>query len=139
MVNPKSIFPEYYILRVKKFNDENPITALGEWMRYFKWGYIDPNTKVPGLIEAMERLNVLKLSEDDRKRYEYDLYDSHYEEDIVDTARFEGRELGKKEGLEQGRMEGIEQGRMLEKQALYERMKAAGIDPELINKLIESS
>ena len=151
MVNPKNVFPEYYILRVKKFDDENPATSLGEWMRYFKWGYIDPNTTVPGLKEAMERLNVLKLSEEDRKRYEYDLYDSHYEEDIVDTARFEGREEGLaqgreeglargleqglergrieglEQGLEQGRVEGLEQGRLLEKEAMAQKLKKAGI------------
>ena len=147
MVSPKSVFPEYYILRVKKFNDEEPETALGEWMRYFKWGYIDPNTKVAGLREAMERLDVLKLSEQDRKRYEYDLYDSHYEEDIVDTARFEGREeglaQGRKEGLEQGRMEGVEQGRMegleqgrlLEKEAMAKKMREAGIDLDIITMI----
>ena len=147
MVSPKSVFPEYYILRVKKFNDEEPETALGEWMRYFKWGYIDPNTTVPGLREAMERLDVLKLSEQDRKRYEYDLYDSHYEEDIVDTARFEGREeglaQGRKEGLEQGRMEGVEQGRMegleqgrlLEKEAMAKKMREAGIDLDIITMI----
>lgn len=135
MINPKNIFPEYFVLRVKKFNEEDPDTALGEWMRYFKWGYIDPETRVPGLKEALERLNVLKLSEEDRKRYEYDLYDSHYEEDIVDTARFEGRELGKKEGLEQGRVEGLEQGRLLEKQMLAQKMKEAGIEAELIKKI----
>lgn len=135
IVNPKSIFPEYYVLRVKKFNNENPLTALDEWMRYFKWGYIDPNTKVPGLKEAMKKLNILNLSEEDRKRYEYDLYDSYYEEDIVDTARFEGIQLGIKEGIEQGRKEGIEQGRMLEKQSLYEKMKEAGVDPKLIRRI----
>ena len=144
MVNPKNVFPEYYILRVKKFDDENPDTALGEWMRYFKWGYIDPETKVPGLREAKERLNVLNLSEQDRKRYEYDVYDSIYEEDIVDTARFEGREeglaqgreegleQGRVEGLEQGRTEGLEQGRRLEREALAQKLKAAGIDGDII-------
>ena len=76
----------------------------------------------------MERLNVLNLSEQDRKRYEYDLYDSHYEEDIVDTARFEGRE----EGLTQGRAEGLEQGKLLEREALAQKLKAAGIDGDLI-------
>ena len=131
MVSPKNVFPEYYILRVKKFDDEEPGTALGEWMRYFKWGYIDPNTKVPGLREAMEQLNVLKLSDQDRKRYEYDLYDSHYEEDIVDTARFEGRE----EGLAQGRMEGLEQGRQLEKEAMAKKMREAGIDLDIITMI----
>lgn len=135
IVNPKSIFPEYYVLRVKKFNKENPLTALDEWMRYFKWGYIVPDTKVPGLKEAMKKLNILNLSEEDRKRYEYDLYDSYYEEDIVDTARFEGIQLGRKEGVEQGRKEGIEQGRMLEKQTLYEKMKEAGVDPKLIQHI----
>ena len=129
MVNPKNVFPEYYILRVKKFDDEDPDTALGEWMRYFKWGYIDPETKVPGLKEAMERLNVLNLSEQDRKCYEYDLYDRRYEEDIVDTARFEGRE----EGLAQGREEGLEQGRLLEKEAMAQKLEEAGIAPEVIS------
>ena len=144
MVNPKNVFPEYYILRVKKFDDEHPVTALGEWMRYFRWGYIDPETKVPGLKEAKERLNVLNLSEQDRKRYEYDVYDSIYEEDIVDTARFEGRqeglaegrEEGRAEGLEQGRIEGLEQGRMLEKEALAKKLKEAGIDSEFIKTII---
>ena len=131
MVSPKNVFPEYYILRVKKFDDEEPGTALGEWMRYFKWGYIDPGTTVPGLREAMEQLNVLKLSEQDRKRYEYDLYDSHYEEDIVDTARFEGRE----EGLAQGRKEGFEQGRLLEKEAMAKKMRESGIAPDIINMI----
>ena len=124
MVNPKNVFPEYYILRVKKFDDEHPATALGEWMRYFKWGYIDPGTTVPGLREAKERLNVLNLSEQDRKRYEYDVYDSIYEEDIVDTARFEGREEGLAEGLEQGRL--------LEKKTLAQKMREVGVAPEVI-------
>ena len=135
---------EYYILRVKKFDDEEPDTALGEWMRYFKWGYIDPETTVPGLREAKERLNVLNLSEQDRKRYEYDVYDSIYEEDIVDTARFEGREeglaegrlegleQGRVEGLEQGRTEGLEQGRRLERESLAQKLKEAGIDTDII-------
>ena len=140
MVNPKNVFPEYYILRVKKFDDEHPTTALGEWMRYFKWGYIDPETTVPGLREARERLNVLNLSEQDRKRYEYDVYDSIYEEDIVDTARFEGREEGLAEGrvegfekgLEQGRSEGFEQGRQQERESLAQKLKEAGIDSDII-------
>ena len=132
MVNPKNVFPEYYILRVKKFDDEHPVTALGEWMRYFRWGYIDPETKVPGLKEARERLNVLNLSEQERKRYEYDVYDSIYEEDIVDTARFEGRQEGLAEGRIEGLEQGLEQGRLLEKQALAQKLKEAGIDSEFI-------
>ena len=132
MVNPKNVFPEYYILRVKKFDDEHPVTALGEWMRYFRWGYIDPETKVPGLKEAKERLNVLNLSEQDRKRYEYDVYDSIYEEDIVDTARFEGRQEGLAEGRIEGLEQGLEQGRLLEKQALAQKLREAGIDSEFI-------
>ena len=87
------------------------------------------------LREAMEQLNVLKLSDQDRKRYEYDLYDSHYEEDIVDTARFEGRE----EGLAQGRMEGLEQGRQLEKEAMAKKMREAGVDLDIITMIIGPS
>ena len=56
----EKVFPEYYLLRVEKYDQEETSNAREEWMRYLKWGYIDPETKVPGLREAYERLLELK-------------------------------------------------------------------------------
>ncbi|MBR6879065.1 MAG: hypothetical protein IKM95_06775, partial [Bacteroidales bacterium] len=122
MVGPDDVFPEYYILRVAQFDEENPTTPLGEWMRYFKWGYIDPKTKVPALRKALRRLNLMKMSPEERKAYEYALYNKHYEEDIVNTARNEGLFIGE------------QQGRVSERALIIERMREAGIDTLLITR-----
>ena len=135
MVGPENIFPEYYILRVKKFDDEEPKTPIGEWMRYFRWAYIDPDTTVPGLREAMEQLKLMLMDEKERKEYDYYRYNQIYEEDIVDAAKYEGRAEGRAEGREEGRAEGLEEGRLLEKKAMAQKMKEAGVDPALIKEL----
>ena len=57
----------------------------------------------------------------------------------MDTARFEGREeglaQGREEGLEQGRAEGLEQGKLMERKALTQKLKEAGIDGDLIRTI----
>ena len=54
----RDVFPEYYILRVTKFDKKTVETPLDEWMRYLKEGYIDPNTTAPGLQKAREKLRI---------------------------------------------------------------------------------
>lgn len=154
-----NIFPEYYIIRVKQFEKDTADTPLEEWMRYLRDGYIRPDSMVPGLQKARERLRVLSMSEQDRKRYEKFLYNKEYEEDIVESAREdgwekgydEGREAGMEagkaegmksgiaEGMEKGMAEGIEKG-IAEgrKEAVFEmlrKMKAFGIDKEIIFRI----
>ncbi len=136
LVGPDDVFPEYYILRVAQFDEENPKTPLGEWMRYFKWGYIDPKTKVPALRKALRRLNMMKMSPEERKEYEYALYNKHYEEDIVNTARNEGLFIGEQQGVAKGKELGMAEGRAVEREAMILRMKEAGIDPVLIDKIL---
>ena len=142
-----NIFPEYYVLRVSQF-DENkePTSDLDEWMRYLKVGYIDPDTKVPGLKKAMERLTILNMSYEERKIYEDYRFERHYDENMLKAARYVGREEGREEGwgegLKEGRKEGLEkgreEGRNEEKMEIALKMKAAGFDPALIAELIES-
>jgi hypothetical protein len=121
---------------VAQFDEENPKTPLGEWMRYFKWGYIDPKTKVPALRKALRRLNMMKMSPEERKEYEYALYNKHYEEDIVNTARNEGLFIGEQQGVAKGKELGMAEGRAVEREAMILRMKEAGIDPVLIDKIL---
>lgn len=127
MVGPENVFPEYYLLRMSQFNDEHPTTPLGEWMRYFKWGYIDPKTKEPALRKAWYRLNVLKMSPEERKAYEYDLYNKVYEEDVVDTAKHEGLVIGEQRGLAEGHKAGLAEGEKKAKMEMAKRMLAKGM------------
>ena len=143
-----NIFPEYYVLRVSQFDETiEPASDLDEWMRYLKVGYIDPDTKVPGLQKAMERLTILNMSYEERKIYEDYRFERHYDENMLKAARYvgreegreegweEGRKEGRKEGREEGRKEGREEGRHEEKMEIVLKMKAAGMDPAVIAEL----
>ncbi|MBR4392037.1 MAG: Rpn family recombination-promoting nuclease/putative transposase, partial [Bacteroidales bacterium] len=84
-----NIFPEYYVLRVSQFDETiEPASDLDEWMRYLKVGYIDPDTKVPGLQKAMERLTILNMSYEERKIYEDYRFERHYDENMLKAARY---------------------------------------------------
>ena len=109
MVGAEKIFPEYYIIRVNQFKSEGD-GALEQWVRYLKDGTVMEGTDVPGLAEAAERLKILMMNEKDRKAYEEYLYNLNYQNDILFTARFEGRVEGKKEGFEEGEKLGLAKG-----------------------------
>lgn len=122
-----NVFPEYYIIRVNQFSKKEIVTPLDEWMRYLQTGYIKPDTTVPGLQKAREKLRVLSLSDEDRKEYEYYLYNKVYEEDLVETARWDGRREGLEEGMEKGKLESLK--------AVSSRLRAMGLDEETIAKI----
>jgi predicted transposase/invertase (TIGR01784 family) len=122
-----NVFPEYYIIRVNQFDKKEIVTPLDEWMRYLQTGYIKPDTSVPGLQKAREKLRVLSMSDEDRKEYEYYLYNKVYEEDLVETARWDGRKEGLEEGLEEGRRASMEE--------VAKRLKAMGMDDDTIAKV----
>ena len=131
----EKVFPEYYLLRVEKYDKEEASNAREEWMRYLKWGYIDPETKVPGLKEAYERLLELKMTVKERKAYEEHLETIMYQNDVLGAARrdgrIEGRIEGREEGREEGRKEGLEQASL----QIAHKMLKAGADPDFIKEV----
>lgn len=130
------VFPEYYIIRVNQFDKKEIITPLDEWMRYLQTGYIKPDTTVPGLQKARQKLRVLSMSDEDRKEYEYYLYNKVYEEDLVETARWDGRKEGREEGLKEGLKEGMKKGKKASMEEVTKRLKAMGMDDDTIAKVI---
>ena len=114
MVSPEDIFPEYFIIRVNEFNAVAK-TPLEEWMSYLKDGYINKDTTTPGLKEARERLLYLKMSDEERRAYDRHLDNVMVQNDVLDTAKDEGRAEGlaegRAEGLAEGRAEGLAEGR----------------------------
>lgn len=119
----EKIFPEYYILRVEKFDQEEVHSAREEWMRYLNLGYIDPNTNVYGLKEAFEKLQELKMTVKERKAYVEHLEAIMYQNDVLGAARRDGRIEGRAEGKEEAC------------ETIASRMREAGFDEETIQKI----
>lgn len=134
MKTPEEVFPEYYIIRVNEFNDV-ATTPLEEWLDYLKNGHIKDDTRAPGLEEARTKLQYLTMSDADRHAYDAHLDNMMLQNDVLDTARIEGRAEGRAAGLEEGRAEGLEEG----KQAIARKMKEKGMAIDVIAEMTELS
>ena len=86
---PAEIFPEYILIRVNEF-DKVASTPLDEWIEYLKDGTIRPDTTVPGLREAREKLKYDSMTRGERYAYEEHLTNVVILEDAIENAKWEG-------------------------------------------------
>ncbi len=107
---PREVFPEYYLVRVNAY-DKIPDTPLDEWMTYLKTGKIKEDTRTPGLQQVREKLRVLAMSPKERRAYDEHIDNIRVQNDVLDTARDEGRAEGLEEGRAAGLAEGLAEGR----------------------------
>ena len=122
---PEDVFPEYFIIRINNFNDV-ATTPIEEWIDYLKNGRIKEDTVTPGLQEARKKLQYISMNEKERHAYEAHMDDIMVQNDVLDTAKMEGREEGRAEGREEGRAE--------EKNDIARTMKEMGMSAEMISK-----
>lgn len=123
---PSEIFPEYILIRVNEF-DKVAVTPLEEWMNYLKDGTIRPDTTAPGLGEAREKLKYYSMTPEDRHAYDEHLNAVMIQNDVLDSAKLEGRMEGLAEGEAKGKAEAnLENAK---------KMKAMGIDLEMIRHI----
>ena len=115
---PSDIFPEYYILRIDKF-DNVAKTPLDEWISFLKSGEIPVTATAPGLKEARERLRVDDLNDEEKAEYYRMMENLRYQRSVIETGREEGR---------------IE-GRIEERMHNAKAMKDAGISYDLIKQI----
>ena len=94
---PSEIFPEYILIRVNEF-DKVAVTPLDEWMRYLKDGVISSDTTAPGLGEAREQLRYYSMSDTERRAYDEHINDIMIQNDVLNTAKLEGRMEGRAGG-----------------------------------------
>lgn len=123
MKTPAQVFPEYFIIRVNEFNNIAS-TPLEEWLDYLKNGHIRDDTTTPGLQEAKAKLQVMTMSPADRRAYDRHLDAIMVQEDVLTTAKIEGRAEGRAEGREEGREE--------EKNDTARRIKELGLSADVI-------
>ena len=105
---PAEIFPEYILIRVNEF-DKTALTPLDEWIEYLKDGTIRPDTTVPGLREAREKLKYDSMTRGERYAYEEHLTNVVILEDAIENAKWEGLTEGKAEGLAEGETKAMRQ------------------------------
>lgn len=116
---PSEIFPEYILIRVNEF-DKVAVTPLDEWMRYLKDGIIASDTTAPGLEEAREKLKYYSMTDQERHAYDEHLNAVMIQNDVLNTAKMEGR------------MEGRLEGRMEERLENARNFKKMGVSPDII-------
>ena len=107
---PEQVFPEYFVIRVNVFDKPTVNGWLEEWMDYLKNERINPDTTAPGLQEARKRLDLLRMTDAERRRYEHDIDTLVRDTDVMKTQLLEAEIKGRKQGMAQGLAEGREAG-----------------------------
>lgn len=104
----QSIYPEYYLIKIRNFNDNSKDT-LDEWINFLKNETIPDNVKAQGLLKAKETLDYLKMDDSERADYESyqkslhdqaSAYESTYVIGSIEGAKKEKLEIARK-SLEQ--------------------------------------
>ena len=131
---PSEVFPEYILIRVNEF-DKVAVTPLEEWMNYLKDRTIRPGTMAPGLGEAREKLKYYSMTPEDRHAYDEHLNAVMIQNDVLDSAKLEGRMEGHMEGHMEGLAEGEAKGKAEANLENAKKMKAMGIDLEMIRQI----
>jgi hypothetical protein len=103
-------YPEYYIIKVRKFNDVAKDT-LDEWIYYLKNNKIDDGFTAQGLSCAREILAFDKLTDAEKRDYYRHVEEKRIRESKIETALDEGLVKGEAKGRAERLVEGLAEGR----------------------------
>ena len=84
-------FPEYYIIKVNKFNDIAKDT-LDEWVYFLKNSEVKDEFKAKGLAEAKEVLDIMSLDKEQQYGYNRYLDYLHYKASEILSLRLEAED-----------------------------------------------
>jgi predicted transposase/invertase (TIGR01784 family) len=139
----EKIYPEYYLIKVKNFNDISKDT-LDEWINFLKNEEIPDHPKAKGLLKAKQELDYLKMKTEERVQYDSYKYERHREASVYESTYVLGNKMGIKEGkligievgmekgIKKGKKEGIEKGRKDEKIEVAINLLKSGVDHKII-------
>jgi predicted transposase/invertase (TIGR01784 family) len=116
------LFPEYYYIYINRFNDIAKDT-LDEWIFFLKNEEIKEDFSAKGLLEAKEKLDLMKLPAEQRQAYEAYQDDLHYQASMFESSYHEGYLYG----LDKGKTESIRETVL--------RMHKKGLDIEMIAEI----
>ena len=90
------IFPEHYIINVRNFNDVAK-EPLDEWIYFLKNEEVKEEFHAKGLLEAKEKLDILKLTPAEKAAYDNHIHELRREASLYQSSY----ELGELKGIEQ--------------------------------------
>jgi predicted transposase/invertase (TIGR01784 family) len=122
------IYPEYYIIKVRGFDDIAKNT-LDEWIYYLKNNRIEDHFTAQGIEKAREILLFDNLTDAEKAQYLRAIDNKLLRDDAIRTALLEGEIKGEAIGLEKGEAIGLEKG-----EAIGQQKKAVIIAKNLIKK-----
>ena len=120
------LLPEYWLIKVNSFDDIAKDT-LDEWIYFLKNEEIRDEFRAKGLDKAKEELDIMKLSEEERRIYEAYQEDLHYQASMTESTWTAAKMEGKEEGREEGRKEGEATGRREEKKTIALKLLQSGL------------
>jgi predicted transposase/invertase (TIGR01784 family) len=100
----KNVSSEYYLIDTERFNDIIN-SGIDEWVYFFKNSEVRPDFHSKNIQAAAEKLDLLNMSEQERRAYEKYLISRASEKDMIESAYDEGIEKGIEKGVEKGRAE----------------------------------
>ena len=142
---PNQVFPEYWLIKVGKFDDNDIKDKLDEWIYFLKNGAVLDNFTAQGLAQAKEKLDEMKMTETERQAYRqylkhlHDLASEQHTKmaDVAELlakaeakAKAEGEEVGKAKGI----AEGEEIGKAKGKAEIARNLKQIGLSVSDIAK-----
>jgi predicted transposase/invertase (TIGR01784 family) len=135
---PGDLYPEYYIIKVRGFDDVAKDT-LDEWIYYLKHNKIKDEFTARGLNKAREVLLFDNLSDEEKREYWDSVEANRIKQSEIETALIKGRLEGREEGREEGEVIGIAKGetkwRTEEKTEIALKMLKKGMSIEDISDM----
>jgi predicted transposase/invertase (TIGR01784 family) len=98
------IYPEYYILKINRFDDVARST-IDQWIYFLKNEKIKDDFTARGLKEAKAELDIMKLSDQERREYEDYLENLHYQASMYESSYKVGELKGEKKGRDEEKRE----------------------------------
>ena len=93
--NVSDMFPEYYIIKVNKFNDIAK-DSLDEWIYFLKNSEVKDEFKAKGLKQAGEVLDIMRLNKTDQYSYNRYMENLSYKASEILTLRLEAEDRVRK-------------------------------------------
>ena len=116
------IYPEYWIIKAGIFDEAQVNNVLDEWVYFLKTGEVQDSFSAPGLPEAKEKLDMLKLSPEERAEYDA------YLQRVMRLAGYRETEMADAVDL-------IQQGKDEKEIEMVLEMHDDGLPPERIAKI----
>jgi predicted transposase YdaD len=134
------LYPEYYIIKVGKFNDV-ALDTLDEWIYYLKNNQIKDDFTAQGIDIARILLAIEKLTAEEKLEHDRMVEENRNRESEIVTAFSDGEIKGKAIGLEEGKAIGLEEGKAIgrtaEKEQVVINSHHAGLSVEAISNITE--